>query len=65
LQLGLLCYVPADKKDKCDASEWMKAVLAPCNGELIEGTELIGAYLDSPEHKRAVHGATSKMMQLL
>ena len=26
-QLGLLCYVPASKLDKCNASEWMKAVL--------------------------------------
>ena len=27
-QLGLLCYVPASKLDKCNASEWMRATLA-------------------------------------
>ena len=26
-QLGLLCYVPASKLEKCNASEWMKATL--------------------------------------
>jgi hypothetical protein len=27
MQLGLLCYVPASKLDKCNASKWMEAVL--------------------------------------
>ncbi|EKX38083.1 hypothetical protein GUITHDRAFT_165323 [Guillardia theta CCMP2712] len=36
-QLALLAYVPESKTDKCNASEWMKAVLASCNGEFVEG----------------------------
>mmetsp|Transcript_8353 Transcript_8353/g.20762 ORF Transcript_8353/g.20762 Transcript_8353/m.20762 type:complete len:355 (+) Transcript_8353:111-1175(+) len=38
-QLGLMCYVPADKKGKCNATEWMKATLAPCGGEFVEGSD--------------------------
>uniref|UniRef100_A0A7S0DZ84 Uncharacterized protein n=1 Tax=Hanusia phi TaxID=3032 RepID=A0A7S0DZ84_9CRYP len=40
-QLALMCYVPESKTSKCNASEWMKAVLASVNGEFIEGNEKV------------------------
>lgn len=36
-QLALLCYVPDDKLEKVNASEWMKATLASCKGEFVSG----------------------------
>eukprot|EP00291_Cryptomonas_curvata_P008212 CAMPEP_0172190846 /NCGR_PEP_ID=MMETSP1050-20130122/23347_1 /TAXON_ID=233186 /ORGANISM="Cryptomonas curvata, Strain CCAP979/52" /LENGTH=154 /DNA_ID=CAMNT_0012865779 /DNA_START=30 /DNA_END=492 /DNA_ORIENTATION=+ len=36
-QLALLCYVPAEKRDKVKASEWMAAVVASCHGEVVRG----------------------------
>uniref|UniRef100_A0A7S0MMF5 Uncharacterized protein n=1 Tax=Cryptomonas curvata TaxID=233186 RepID=A0A7S0MMF5_9CRYP len=38
-QLGLLCYVPASKLEKCNASEWMKATLSVVNGEFVSGDD--------------------------
>eukprot|EP01126_Amoeba_proteus_P017414 TRINITY_DN18383_c0_g1_i1.p2 TRINITY_DN18383_c0_g1~~TRINITY_DN18383_c0_g1_i1.p2 ORF type:complete len:199 (-),score=33.45 TRINITY_DN18383_c0_g1_i1:73-621(-) len=38
-QLALLCYVPASKAEKCNATEWMKAVLG--HSELKEGGEFV------------------------
>ena len=31
---------PVSKKDKCNATEWLKVVLESCNGEFIEGDGL-------------------------
>lgn len=37
-QLALMCYVPDSKLDKCNATEWMKAVLQKVGGEFLEGS---------------------------
>mmetsp|Transcript_71162 Transcript_71162/g.148423 ORF Transcript_71162/g.148423 Transcript_71162/m.148423 type:complete len:179 (-) Transcript_71162:119-655(-) len=36
-QLALLAYVPADKTEKINATEWMKKVLESVGGQFVEG----------------------------
>ncbi|KAJ1494966.1 hypothetical protein T484DRAFT_1926434 [Baffinella frigidus] len=40
-QLVLLCYVPDDKIEKVNASEWMKATLLVVGGEFISGDDKV------------------------
>merc|ERR1711874_458420 len=42
-QLGLLTYVPEDRKGELDAIEWMKQVLSLFQGELVEGSSATNA----------------------
>mmetsp|Transcript_33971 Transcript_33971/g.85926 ORF Transcript_33971/g.85926 Transcript_33971/m.85926 type:complete len:396 (+) Transcript_33971:62-1249(+) len=42
-QLGLVCYVPKEKGDKANATEWMKAVLDACGGGEFAGGDALTA----------------------
>jgi len=38
-QVALHCYVPKSKCHKCNATEWMTAVLETCEGQFVQGDE--------------------------